>query len=177
MYYAARDVSPLTSVLVANGTQQSASFTFSKCISKRCLTCLKFSVNKTFTQNVTKKSILLLITLGKTLRVTLVTWFIYLLVTLFTFNIQHVGKTALPLHECINKHRRAKFGCEYMIMHFWHDCVGSSFSIQILEVFEGDDYVNGTVCPIARKRRLEPEERPLDENAENQTSIWSQWLG
>ena len=61
-----------------------------------------------------------------------------------------------------------------MIMHFRHDCVGSSFSIQILEVFEGDDYVNGTVCPIARKRRLEPEERPLDENTENQTSIWSQ---
>ena len=46
---AARDVSPLTSVLVANGIQQSASFTFSKCISKRCLTCLKFSVNKIFT--------------------------------------------------------------------------------------------------------------------------------
>ena len=36
---AARDGIPLTSVLVSNGTQQSASFTFSKCISKRCLTC------------------------------------------------------------------------------------------------------------------------------------------
>ena len=46
---AARDASPLTSVLVASWTQQSASFTFLKCISKRCLTCPKFSVNKTFT--------------------------------------------------------------------------------------------------------------------------------
>ena len=52
---AARDGSPLTSVLVTNGAQQSASFTISKCISKSCLTCLKFIGNKTFISNVTKK--------------------------------------------------------------------------------------------------------------------------
>ena len=33
---AARDGSHLTSVLVSNGTQQSAGFTDSKCINKRC---------------------------------------------------------------------------------------------------------------------------------------------
>ena len=45
---AAREGSPLTLDLVANGTQQSASFTVSKCMSKKCLTCPKFIVNKTF---------------------------------------------------------------------------------------------------------------------------------
>ena len=50
---AARDGSRLTSVFVVNETQQSASFTGSKCLSKRCLTCPKFIVNKTFISNVT----------------------------------------------------------------------------------------------------------------------------
>ena len=54
-------------------TDQFASFTFSKCISKRCLTCTKFIVNKKFISNVNKKSILLLITLDKTFHITLVT--------------------------------------------------------------------------------------------------------
>ena len=61
----ARNGSPLTSLLVANGTQESPSFTVSKCISKRCLTCPKFIVSKTFISNLTKKSILLSVTLGK----------------------------------------------------------------------------------------------------------------
>ena len=65
--------SPLTSVLVANETQQSASFRVSKCISKRCLACPKFVVNKTFISNLTKKAFLLLIYLGKTFHVTLAT--------------------------------------------------------------------------------------------------------
>ena len=69
----ARDGKSLTSVLVANGTHQSARFTVPKYISKTCLTCPKFIVHKTFISNVTKKSILLLITLGKNFHVTLVT--------------------------------------------------------------------------------------------------------
>ena len=51
----ARNVSPLTLVLVGSGTQQSASFTVTKCISTRCLTCPKFIVNKTFISNVIKR--------------------------------------------------------------------------------------------------------------------------
>ena len=54
---ASRDVSPLILVLVGNGTQQSASFTVTKCISTRCLTCLKFIVNNTFISNVIKKKV------------------------------------------------------------------------------------------------------------------------
>ena len=65
--------SPLASVLVISGTQQSASFIVAKCISKICLTCPEFIVSKTFISNVTKKNILLLTTLGKTFHVTIVT--------------------------------------------------------------------------------------------------------
>ena len=64
--------SPLTSLLVANGAQESSSFTVSKCISKRCLTCPKFIVSKTFISNLTRKSILLSITLGKTFHVSII---------------------------------------------------------------------------------------------------------
>ena len=66
-----------------------------------------------------------------------------------------MGGTALPLHKCANIHQKTKSGCEYMIKHFWNDCVESSFSIQVLEIFEGAGYVNGTLCPIAREKRLE----------------------
>ena len=45
-----------------------------------------------------------------------------------------------------------------MIKHFRNDCEGSSFSIQILEVFESNGYFSGSVCPIAREKRLEREE-------------------
>ena len=67
------NTSPLASVLVINGTQQSASFIVAKCISKICLTSPEFIVSKTFISNVTKKNILLLTTLGKTFHVTIVT--------------------------------------------------------------------------------------------------------
>ena len=45
-----------------------------------------------------------------------------------------------------------------MIKNFRNDYVGSSFSIQVLEIFEGNGYVNGTVCPIAQEQRLERED-------------------
>ena len=43
---AATNGSPLTSVLVAHATQQSAGFRIWKCVSKRCITGPKFIVNK-----------------------------------------------------------------------------------------------------------------------------------
>ena len=46
--------------------------------------------------------------------------------------------------------------------------------MQILETFEGNSYVNGKVCPIAREKKLESVDYWMDENIENQISIWSQ---
>ena len=65
-----------------------------------------------------------------------------------------MGETALPLHKRTNIYRKAKSDCEYMIKHFRNDCVESSFSIQILKIFEGDGYVNGTFCPITQEKGL-----------------------
>ena len=66
-----------------------------------------------------------------------------------------MGGTALPLHKCVITHQKTKSGCEYMIKHFWIDYAESSFFIQVLETFEGAVYINGTLCPIAREKRLE----------------------
>ena len=79
------------------------------------------------------------------------------LVTCCTCNIQYVVETALTLHKRIHIHRTAKSGCEYMIKHFRNNCDRSSFSIQLFETFKGKGYVNYTVCPIARYKRLERE--------------------
>ena len=79
------------------------------------------------------------------------------LVYLLTYSIcntQYKGKTALQPHKCINIHRTAKSVSEYMIKHFRNDCVGASFSIKILEIFEGNSYVNDMVCPIAREKKV-----------------------
>ena len=44
-----------------------------------------------------------------------------------------------------------------MVKQFQNDCVQSSFSIQILEIFERDGYVKSTMCPIAQGKRFERE--------------------
>ena len=54
----------------------------------------------------------------------------------------------------MNIHRTGKSGCEHMINHFCDVCPGSTFSIQIIEVFKGDGYNNNKVCPVARKIRI-----------------------
>lgn len=61
-------------------------------------------------------------------------------------NIQYLGKTAVPLHKHINIHQTAKPGSEYMVKHFQNGSLRSSFSIQMVGIFEDDGYVNGTVC-------------------------------
>lgn len=66
-----------------------------------------------------------------------------------------MGETVPWLHKRININRTAKSGCEHMINNFWNDCVGPSFSIQILETFEDNGYVNGTVYSIAWEKRIE----------------------
>ena len=42
-----------------------------------------------------------------------------------------------------------------MIKHFQNNCIESSFYISILKKFEGYGYIYGTLCPIAREKRLE----------------------
>ena len=74
-------------------------------------------------------------------------------------------ETALSLHKRVNIHQEQKPGWEYKIKLFRNNCVGSSFSIQILEIFKSDGYVN---------RKKTRKGRPPDKNIENQISIWSQ---
>ena len=45
-----------TTDVFANRNQQVASFTISKCVSRRCKTCPQLKSNKTFLSNVTKKN-------------------------------------------------------------------------------------------------------------------------
>ena len=151
---AARDGSPLTSVLIANGAQQPA--TVSTCISKRRLTYPKFIVNKTFTTNVTNKKYTIITHSGE--NISCHTSNLIYLLTCSTCNIQYVEETALALHKRINIHQTAKSGCEYLMKHFRNDCVVSSFSIEILDIFEDDSYVTGRLSPIAREKRIERED-------------------
>ena len=122
----------------------------------------KIHGKQTFISNATKKSMLLLITMGKTFHVTLVTWFIYLHVVLVTFNMWK-KRLYHYINVLISTKNRNLTG---NIKLFRNNCVGSSFSIQILEIFKSDGYVN---------RKKTRKGRPPDKNIENQISIWSQW--
>ena len=57
----------------------------------------------------------------------------------------------------MNIHRTAKTGCQHMIEHFRDACPGASFDIQVVEIFNGDGYVDRKVCPAARKERVDRE--------------------
>ena len=70
-------------------------------------------------------------------------------------NVQYVGETTLPLHKRINLHKRAKFGCKYVIKHFKDVCVGASLSVQIAELFPVTGYKNTNVSPVNRETRLD----------------------
>ena len=148
--------SPSTSDSTANGNHSAPGINILKCKSKRCLTCPKLKVNKTFESNITQKTYQIINHSRKT--ISCHTQNLVYLLTCDTCNIQYVGETVLPLHKRINIHRKAKTGCEHMIKHYKEDCVGSSFSIQVLEVFPGSGYVNNKVCPIDRAKRLERED-------------------
>ena len=57
-----------------------------------------------------------------------------------------------------NIHRTATSGCEIFIDHFANCCKGASFTIQVIEIFQGDGYKNGTVDPDMRAFRKERED-------------------
>ena len=52
----------------------------------------------------------------------------------------------------------AKSGCEYVIKHFEDDCIGVSFSVQIIEVIPGTEYKNNKVCPVNCENMLDRED-------------------
>ena len=71
--------------------------------------------------------------------------------------MQCVSQTTLPLHKRINLHRKAKYGCKYVIKHFKDVCIGASFPVQISEVFPGTGY-NNKLCPAKCETRLDRED-------------------
>ena len=45
-----------------------------------------------------------------------------------------------------------------MIIHFRNHCEGSSFIIELLQIFYGVRYQNNKVCPFERAKRLKRDE-------------------
>ena len=59
----------------------------------------------------------------------------------------------------MNIHRTSTEGCEEFIQHFSKNCQKKSFSIQIIELLEGNGYTeNGEIDEESRKSRLERED-------------------
>ena len=83
--------------------------------------------------------------------------FVYL-ITCKSCNCQYVGETCIPLNKRLNIHRTSSSGCEVFIDHFQNCCPGQSFTIQVIEVFEGDGYTNGVVDGDMRVVRRERED-------------------
>ena len=83
--------------------------------------------------------------------------FIYLLTCTSCF-CQYIGETCIPLNKRLNIHRTATSGCEIFIDHFSTCCKGKSFTMQVIEIFEGDGYKNGIVDAEMRSVRKEREE-------------------
>ena len=55
-----------------------------------------------------------------------------------------------------------------MIKHFRNDYIGSSFIIQIIEIFLGTGYKNNKVCVVERAKRL----KRVHEDTEDHLSLW-----
>ena len=55
-----------------------------------------------------------------------------------------------------------------MIKHFRNDYIGSSFIIQIIEIFLGTGYKNNNVCVVERAKRL----KRVHEDTEDHLSLW-----
>ena len=144
------------SIVDANGNNNTASFSISKCLKNRCKTCLNFKSNKYFISNITKKQHEIINLTNENICCNSQN-LVYLLCC-NKCNIQYVGETTTPLNERINRHRTAKSGCEHVISHFEESCQGGAYDIYVLEKLPGNGYVNGKVCPEQRKKRLEKED-------------------
>ena len=58
----------------------------------------------------------------------------------------------------MNIHRKGKSGCEISIDHYKNVCPGATFSIQVIEVLEGNGYKNGALDLDMSKQRKERED-------------------
>jgi len=144
-----------TSFIVALG-DASENFSITKCRDKRCKTCPKLKINKTFESNVTKRRYEVINHTGENL--TCHSQNIAYLLTCLSCNIQYVGETAYPCHTRMNGHRTAKEGCEHEIRHCKEACNGYNFQYQIIEKLPGTGYNQGQLDPAMTRLRKEREE-------------------
>ena len=149
----AEEGSPSTSDPSANGNQQTGQTSSHR---KRCRTCPSLVKNSTFVSNVTKKTYTSINHSSEAIACDSQN-LIYLL-SCTNCNVQYVGETTIKLSNRMNIHRTAKTGCKHMINHFKEACPGASFSIQVIELFEGNGYVGKKVCPSALKARVDRED-------------------
>ena len=126
-----------------------------KCRSS-CKTCPDLVTSNSFYSSVTGRSHSVINHSGE--QITCKTQNVVYLLTCKSCHYQYVGESCIPLHERINIHRTSKSGCEIFIDHFSSCCQGSSFHIQVIEVFEGDGYINGNVGEDMRRIRRERED-------------------
>ena len=143
-------------IIEANGNNNAASFSISKCLKARCKTCPNFQKKQNFSSNITNKQYKLINETSENLCCNSQN-LIYLL-SCNKCNMQYVGETTTPLNERINRHRTAKSGCQHVLSHFQECGTNGSFGIQILEKLPGNGYVNNKVCPEQKKKRLERED-------------------
>ena len=125
------------------------------CISS-CKTCPDLIVSDTFYSSVTGRTHSVINHSGE--HITCKTQNVVYLLTCKKCRYQYVGESCIPLHKRINIHRTSESGCEIFINHFSTCCIASSFSIQVIEVFEGDGYKDGVVDEDMRRIRRERED-------------------
>ena len=140
------------SVIAANGNSLVASFTLDKCHRSRCMTCPRFSTTPFFKSNVSQKTYPLKNPSGENLNCK--SQNVIYLMTCDNCNVQYVGETTTPLNERMNRHKSPSSGCQHVMDHVSGTCVGSTFSVQILENLSGSGYLNDKVCPEMRSQRL-----------------------
>jgi hypothetical protein len=121
-----------------------------------CKACPQLITSSTFVSTVTGRTYSLINHSGEEINCKLQN-FIYLL-TCKSCHCQYVGETCIPLNKRLNIHRTSTAGCEVFIDHFSNCCKDQTFTIQVIEIFQGDGYENGKVESGMRSVRRERED-------------------
>ena len=123
----------------------------------RCKTCPYLITSSTYESNVTNRSYNVINDSDENLSCKSQN-VIYLLSCL-RCNMQYVGETVIPLNKRINIHRTSKIGCDHMIDHFSDTCPNETFSIQIIEKFQGSGYdKSGKIDKVMQNKRKSRED-------------------
>ena len=136
--------------------QQEDNINFNRTCISSCKTCPDLIVSDTFYSSVTGRTHSVINHSGE--HITCKTQNVVYLLTCKKCHYQYVGESCIPLHKRINIHRTSESGCEIFINHFSTCCIAQSFSIQVIEVFEGDGYKDGVVDEDMRRIRRERED-------------------